>query len=134
MGEVAGDAMATAVTLVDGLIVIGGGITAARKWIMPSLLGELRSKIYTGTGDEIDRLQMKVYDLDSDAEFEEFAKGDMRPLKIYGSEDTVTYDPQKRIGVAISKLGASKAISLGAYAFALSELDKQARINETIQI
>lgn len=134
MGEVAGDAMATAVTLVDGLIVIGGGITAARKWIMPSLLGELRSKIYTGTGDEIDRLQMKVYDLDSDTEFDEFAKGDMRPLKIYGSEDTVTYDPQKRIGVAISKLGASKAISLGAYAFALSELDKQARTNETIQI
>ena len=27
MGEIAGDAMATAVTLVDGLIVIGGGIT-----------------------------------------------------------------------------------------------------------
>lgn len=132
MGEVAGDAMVTAVTLVDGLIVIGGGITAARKWIMLSLLNELRAKIRTGTGYEIDRLQMKVYDLDSDAEFDEFAKGDMRPLKIYGSEDTVTYDPQKRIGVAISKLGASKAISLGAYAFALSELDRQARVNEPV--
>lgn len=132
MGEVAGDAMATAVTLTDGLIVIGGGITAARKWIMPSLLKELRSTICTVTGDEIGRVQMKVYDLDSDTEFEEFAKGDMRPLKIYGSDDTVSYDPQKRIGVAISKLGASKAISLGAYAFALSELDKQARVNETV--
>lgn len=126
MGEVAGDAMATAVTLVDGLIVIGGGITAARKWIMPTLLKELRSKISTVAGDEIDRVQMKVYDLDSVSEFDDFAKGDMRPLNIYGSEDTISYDPQKRIGVAISKLGASKAISLGAYAFALSELDKQA--------
>ncbi len=35
LGEIAGDAMATAVTLVDGLIVIGGGITAARKYICP---------------------------------------------------------------------------------------------------
>lgn len=29
----------------------------------------------------------------------------------------------KRIGVTFSKLGASKAISVGAYAFALSEID-----------
>ena len=36
----------------------------------------------------------------------------------------VEYDPQKRIGVAISKLGASKAISTGAYTFALNQLDK----------
>lgn len=132
MGEVAGDAMATAATLVDGLIVIGGGITAARKWIMPALMDELRSKICTITGEEIDRMQMKVYDLDNDAEFEHFAKGETRPLKIYGSDDIVSYDPQKRIGVAISRLGASKAISLGAYAFALSELDKKANNNETV--
>ncbi len=75
---------------------------------------------------------MKVYDLDSDTEFDEFAKGEMRPLKIYGSDDYINYDPQKRIGVAISKLGASKAISLGAYAFALSELDKKAKADEAI--
>ena len=30
-----------------------------------------------------------------------------------------------RTGIAISKLGASKAVSVGAYAFALSELDKK---------
>ena len=34
-----------------------------------------------------------------------------------------TYDPQKRIGVMISKIGASKAISVGAYDFALAQLD-----------
>ncbi len=132
MGEIAGDAMATAATLVDGLIVIGGGITAARKWIMPALFEELRSSIYTGSGDKIDRMQMKVYDLDSEEEFDQFAHGEMRPLKIYGTDNYVSYDPQKRIGVAISKLGASKAISLGAYAFALSELDKKEKANETI--
>ena len=122
-GEVAGDAMATAVTLTDGLIVIGGGITAAHKWFMPSLLAELRGKLRTLKGDELNRVQMKVYDLDNDEEFAAFARGERRSLKVYGSERTVDYDPQKRIGVMISKLGASRAISVGAYAFALSMLD-----------
>lgn len=124
MGEVAGEAMATAVTLTDGLIVIGGGITAARKYIMPALLESLRSKMHTISGEELNRVQMKVYDLDNEAEFVEFAKGDARKIKIYGSDEEVTYDPQKRIGVTISKMGASKAISVGAYTFALDQLDK----------
>ena len=124
MGEVAGDAMATAVTLTDGLIVIGGGITAARKYIMPALFESLRSKMHTISGEELNRVQMKVYDLDNEAEFAEFAKGDARKIKIYGSDEEVTYDPQKRIGVTISKMGASKAISVGAYTFALDQLDK----------
>ena len=116
--------MATAVTLIDGLIVIGGGITAARKYIMPSLLASLRSKIHTLGGEELNRVQMKVYDLDDEQEFAQFAKGEARSLKVYGSEEYVNYDPQKRIGVTISKMGASKAISVGAYTFALNELDR----------
>ena len=106
-------------------IVIGGGITAARKYIMPSLLKELRGKMHTITGEELNRVQMKVYDLDNEEEFKEFAKGDQRALKVYGTDRYVAYDPQKRIGVMISKLGASNAISVGAYAFALSQLDAQ---------
>ena len=125
LGEIAGDAMATAVTLTDSLIVIGGGITAARKWIMPSLLNELRSKMHQLNGNELNRVQMKVYDLDDETEFREFAKGAQRPLKVYGTDRYVAYDPQKRIGVTISKLGASQAISVGAYAFALSQLDTE---------
>jgi len=123
MGEVSGNAMAIAVTLTDGLIVIGGGITAARKYILPSLLAELRGKMRTIGGEVLNKVQMKVYDLDDAAEFEAFAKGEQRELKVYGSERTVTYDSQKRIGVAISRMGASKAISVGAYMFALNQLD-----------
>ena len=123
MGEVAGSAMATAVTLTDSLIVIGGGITAARKYIMPALLAEMRSKIRTLSGDEINRVQMQVFDLDNDAEFAEFVRGAEREIKVPGSDRVVKFDPMKRIGVAISKMGASKAISVGAYAFALSQLD-----------
>lgn len=125
MGEIAGDTIATAVTLIDGLVVIGGGITAASKYIMPTLLKTMRGKIHTLAGDELNRVQMSVYDLDNEAEFARFAKGEQRQLKVYGTDKEVVYDPQKRIGVAISKMGASKAISVGAYTFALDQLDKQ---------
>lgn len=125
MGEVAGDAMATAVTLIDGVIVIGGGITAAKKYIMPSLINELRSQMHSIGGDTFDRVQMKVYDLNNEEEFKLFAKGASRDLKVYGTDKVVTYDPEKRVGVMISNIGASTAISLGAYAFALNELDKK---------
>lgn len=125
MGEIAGDAMAIAVTIIDGLIVIGGGITAAAKYIKPALLETLRGKIKTLKGDELNRVQMKVYDLDDEAEFAAFARGEQRNLKVYGTDKEVVYDPQKRVGVAISKLGASKAISIGAYTFALNQIDNK---------
>ena len=122
-GEIAGDAMAIAAQLVDGLIVIGGGITAARHWILPSLLKELRSKLATLGGDEVRRVQMEVFNLDDPNEFEIFAKGNKKIIPVRGTNLTVSYDDMKRIGVTFSKLGASKAISAGAYAFALSRLD-----------
>ncbi|MBD5234366.1 MAG: ROK family protein [Bacteroidales bacterium] len=123
-GEIAGDAMAIAAQLIDGIIVIGGGITAARHLIMPSLLAELRSSFRTLGGDDVRRVQMQVFNLDNPAEFEAFAKGNTKTLTVRGTNLTVDYDDMKRIGVTFSKLGASKAISAGAYAFALSKIDE----------
>ena len=118
---------ATAVTLIDGLIVIGGGITAARKYILPSLLAEMRGSLHTFSGETLPRVQMKVYDLDDATQFAAFAQGDSRRIKVYGSDREIVYDPQKRIGVMTSHIGASRAISLGAYAFALNSIDRDAR-------
>lgn len=122
-GQVAGDAFATAVTLTDSLIVIGGGLTGAAKYILPSLMAEMRSTLRTLSGDEVQRVQMRIFNLDDEMEFAKFVVGDSRQIKIFGSEDTVTYDPMKRTGIAISKLGASKAISIGAYVYALTSID-----------
>ena len=124
-GEIAGDAIATATSLVDGIVVIGGGITAASKFIMPSMLKEMRSKLNTLGGESVGRLQLNVYNLDSKEEFEQFAKGQSRELNVYGSDKKVIYDPEKRTGVMISKLGASKAIAIGAYCYALHEIDSK---------
>ena len=123
-GQVAGNAMAIAAQLIDGLIVIGGGITAANHHILPSLLEEMRSSLATIPGDKVKRVQMEVFNLDDPAQFDAFAKGNKKDITVYGTNLTVAYDDMKRIGVMRSKLGASKAISAGAYAFALSQIDK----------
>ena len=122
LGRVAGDAMATAATLMDGVIVIGGGLAGASKYFMPALLEEMRSKIKTMSGDSLNRVQMNVYDLDNEAEFEKFAKGNSTKIKVYGTNREVVYDPEKRIGITISDIGASNAVSLGAYLYALDNI------------
>lgn len=122
-GEAAGDAMATAVTLTDSLVVIGGGLTGAARHFMPALLGRMRSSVRTLGGDIVNRVQMEVFNLDDEDEFARFARGAAREIEVYGSDRKVTYDPMKRTGVMLSRLGASKAISIGAYTYALTKID-----------
>ena len=124
-GQAAGDAIATAVSLTDSLVVIGGGVTGAAHHIMPALLKEMRSTLSTYKGETVGRVQMNVYDLDNEDEFRQFARGSEVELPIYGFDETVTYSPVKTTGVAISRLGASEAISIGAYVFALSQIDRK---------
>ncbi|MCH5231092.1 MAG: ROK family protein [Muribaculaceae bacterium] len=126
MGRTAGDAMAISSQLIDGIVVIGGGITAARHHFMPALLHELKSAFNTLEGEKVKRVQMEVYELDKPEELKKFLEGNKRKIKVYGSDEEVEFDDQKRIGIIVSKLGASKAISTGAYAFALSKLDEEA--------
>ncbi|MCM1111442.1 MAG: ROK family protein [Clostridium sp.] len=122
-GEVAGDVFATAVTLIDAVVVVGGGLTGAMKYIKPALLREMRSKLKTLSGDDVDRVQMRVFDLEDEGEMATFVVGDSRELKVYGTDDYVIYDPMKRTGLGVTKIGASKAISIGAYNYALAQID-----------
>jgi len=122
LGEMAGDAIAAAVTLVDGIVAIGGGLSGASKYILPALLEEMNGTLETLGGDAFGRLQMRAFDLDDPAEFARFAGCGVAKVAIPGTAETVDYDPFKRIGVAVSKLGANRAIALGAYAYALNHL------------
>lgn len=121
-GESAGDAIATATSLIDGIVVIGGGITAANKYIMPAILKEMRDTLQTIDGETVKRVQMEVYNLDDEKEFTEFASSKSKKLKVWGSDSYIDYDPIKRIGIATSKNGAAKSISLGAAKYALNNL------------
>jgi len=124
LGEIAGDALANAITLFDGLIVVGGGLTGAKEFILPAMVNELNSSINTKTGEKVPRLSFKVYNLEDEYEVDAFLKGQQTNILVPGSRNEITYDPEKRIGIGFSQLGASKAISLGAYAFALNQLNR----------
>lgn len=128
LGEEAGDTIAHAITLIDGLVVIGGGLTGASKFFMPALINELNGTIGKLSGETFARLQMKAYNLDNELDLTDFIKGNSTQVNIPETTIMVNYDSNKRIGVAISKLGASKAIALGAYAIALNSLDSEQEI------
>ena len=124
LGELAGDALASAITLIDGIIVIGGGLSGASKYILPALLKELNSSTGMMDGSRFGRLQMKAYLLEDAESFADFAKGGAVEVPIPGTNRKVGYDPCKRIGVTVSKQGANRSIAMGAYVFALNHLSK----------
>jgi glucokinase len=124
MGEAAGDALASAVTLIDGLVVIGGGLTGAADLFLPALVAEMNATFEIPSG-KIPRLEAKVFNLEDPAERAQFVRGEAREVVVPGSGRRVAYDPLQRVAVGLSRLGTSKAVALGAYAFALTELDRR---------
>jgi len=123
LGEVAGDAIANALTLLDGLVVVGGGLAAAAPHFLPALVGQLNGRLESLAGGEVPRLELTAWNLDDEAELREFLADRTRTVAVPGSTRRVVYDPRKRTGVGLSRLGTSHAVALGAYAFALAALD-----------
>jgi glucokinase len=125
MGEAAGDALANAINLVDGLVVIGGGLTGAAELFLPALVAEMNAPFHTHSGPVM-RLETTAFNLEDRNERVRFLTGEVKEVPVPGSKRTVTYDPVKRVGVGLSRLGTSRATALGAYAFALTVLDGRA--------
>lgn len=123
LGEVAGDAIAAVLTVVDGIVVIGGGLAGAAKYIMPPLMNELKAQTGTFAGGKFPRMEMEIFNLMDDNQYKDFLKKEDLLVDIPFINKQVPYNRVKRIGIVVSSLGASKSISLGAYTFALSELD-----------
>jgi len=107
MGELAGDAIASALCVVDGLVVIGGGLSAASRLFFPALIRELNGQLAC-RGAQMNRLEARAFDLDDPDAFSTFLR-----------------EPGKRTGVAVTRLGTSAAAALGAYVFALEQLDSK---------
>lgn len=123
MAQVVGDAISNAITLLDGLVVIGGGLAGASPLFMPFLIEEMRSCFTRLDGSKQKRLIAEIYNLEDEAELKGFLQNEATEISVYGTDKKVLYDPSRRIGVGVSKLGTSKAISIGAYTFALQKID-----------
>lgn len=123
LAMVAGDALAAAVTLVDGLIVIGGGLSRAHPLFLQNMVNQMNKKYKTMAGSFLGHLEIEVFNLNSKEDLKRFIEGNPREITVPFSNRKTKYDPLKRVGVGISKLGTMRAVSIGAYTFALSRLD-----------
>jgi glucokinase len=125
MGEVAGDAISLAITLIDGLVVIGGGIAAAHRQFLPAIIDEMNSTYAAPNGERFRRLTARAFNLEDPAQLALFLSGETKELTVPGGSRKVKFDGLQRVGVGISRLGTSEATAIGAYAFALSRLEKR---------
>jgi glucokinase len=122
LGETAGDVMATALTLLDGIGVIGGGVSGAWPAFLPAMIDEMNSNFISPNGNAFRRMPAKTFNLEDAGQLEAFLRGESREVTIPGTNRTVLYDPLQRTGVGMSRLGTSEAVALGAYAYALQQL------------
>ena len=122
-GRSLGNSIANTLSLFDGIVVLGGGVTAAWDLFAPVMFEEIDRHYSDHKGVSSPRLSYRVYNLENQSLFGEFAGGRGKELVVPGSGRKVTYDAFPRTGVGLSRLGASKAIAIGAYTFALQQLD-----------
>lgn len=123
LGEVAGAAVVQALDIVDGIVVIGGGVAGAAKYILPGMMREMRSTLSTFGGASFPCLQSEVYNLTEEAELTTFLESKSVLVSIPRFGSRTVYNRSKKIGVTLSSLGTNRAICLGAYAYALAQLD-----------
>jgi len=114
LGIAAADALAHALDIADGIVVTGGGLSGASAYILPAMVEALEPW-----------LQMKVFDLTTKVGMHNFLKDESVLISVPGSGRTVRYRKEKKTGIMVSRLGTSTAVSIGSYAYALSQMDKK---------
>jgi glucokinase len=124
MGEVVGDALATALALVDGLVVVGGGLSNAHRLFLPAVVRELNGTYAPSERTGRRRLETEVFNLEDADELARFVSGSPCQVTVPLSGATVRYDRLSRLGVGVTRLGTSQAIALGAYAFAVRAMSQ----------
>jgi glucokinase len=115
--------MGQALTIVDGLAVVGGGLAGAWPLFSQALMAELNSTYASGNEKSVRRLIPEAFNLEDAAELREFLQPTVREVAVPSSSRTASYNASPRIGVGLSRLGTSEAVAIGAYAFALRKLD-----------
>lgn len=126
MGRSLGDALCNIFTITDGVVVIGGGVAGAKDLFVPAMIEEINSRYENCNGAQYRRLTQEVYYLDDDAQLKAFVSGSAHKIQVPGCDSQVVYDPVSKVAFGFSQIGTSKAISIGAYAYALKMIDKKA--------
>lgn len=118
------DAIGNAVSLVDGLVVIGGGLSGAHPLFLDKVVVALNGSFTKAGGGKVPRLEVTAYNLENPEGLAAFLQNRATDIRVPFSDETVPYFPEKKIGIGISRLGTSQAVALGAYAFAIDILKR----------
>ena len=105
--------------------MIGGGIAAAWPLFLPALVSEINGSYTDPQGRSFKRLASAAFNLEDSEQLKVFLRGEMRRIAVPNSKQEIEYDSMQRVGIGISRLGTTEAVSIGAYAFALNQLDVQ---------
>ena len=122
MATVLADVLANAVSLTDGIIVIGGGLSGAWPVFMPKLIEKMNEAFTDLNGHQVSRMETVAINLMDPGEMIRFTSKSGMMVKVPFSDQEVWYDPNKRVGIAVTKLGTSSAVAIGAYAYAIHQL------------
>ncbi len=122
-GTVLGEAVAVLLTLFDGLVVLGGGVSGAYDLFAPALFRTLCSSIKLPDNTSRSRVLQEVFDLTDPVETEKFIRGNTKTLTLPDTQQQIRYDAAFRTGIGLAKHDTSNSIALGAYAFAIKKLD-----------
>ena len=124
LGQVTAAALVNVLNIVDGIVVIGGGLSHNAKWILPGMMEEFARPAGTFTGNLLPTLQSEVYNFEDPQQRSAFLEDKDIYVNVPHTDQKVLYCAQRKVAVCVSELGASKAINLGAYNFALNQLEK----------
>lgn len=119
LGKTLGDVLANAITLLDCNVVIGGGLSNAYPLFAPSMMAQLNGKISTYNGQNINRLEVKAFNLESYEDSNAFYQNNPKMVKVPNVNMEAPYNWQKNVAIGRTRLGTSQAVAIGAYAFAL---------------
>lgn len=125
LATVLADSIACAATLIDGLVVIGGGLSGAWPVFMPMVMEKLAKPFMGINGKTFPRMEIDAYNFQNEKDTIAFTEKSGRYIRVPFSNKEVWYDPSKKIGIGITRLGTSSAVAVGAYAYAMKKLEKQ---------
>lgn len=121
-GIVLSDAIANANTLVDGITVIGGGLSGAYPLFLPKTIEMLNRKFTRADGGKFPRMEVSAFNLEDEKDTQQFLNFEKKMITIPFSNETIPYYNEKKMGVGVSRLGTSEAVAIGAYALAIHKL------------
>lgn len=122
MALVLAESLANAITLIDGIMVIGGGISGAHELFLPKVVEHLNGSIARASGELHSRLVPAVFNLEDAASADAFYTYESMEIQVPFFDKKIRYVPGERLAIGVTRLGTSKATALGAYAFALNQL------------